>query len=393
MSEKTPEELEREEIRRRRLQRLQVLQGQGSKSPSSISPSATSPPSQSNVSPSLHASTTLSSTSPVSSVTSSPSSSLEVKIQKSTPVVQDNKDNKKQKSVDSKKVICDAIERIFCVDIQTLGLEQSILNITNESGSLNTYDIINQVLMERLISNQNADENMDIETSQGGSLSLDIMDTSERTISPSKKLTESDMAASPTPDNSSPVNMMLSYLIKCYDRVTKEEKTMSKKHEVHLKELIAQCKELCTSFSVLVIRGTLTGDDNIEENSSVLFTYMIDGSLPTGYLHDLVLHCHNESNDGCPLLKMIFHPVLQHLRENISKVTIRQEKCTNPLSVLAELCDIKPQGSTFRPICVLVSTHVYYMYMYLYAILSVYYDLQYKSLLILYSRKYYIANC
>ena len=80
------------------------------------------------VSPSLHASTSLSSTSPVSSVTSSPSSSLEVKIQKSTPVVQDNKDNKKQKSVDSKKVICDAIERIFCVDIQVSLFTNNIVN-------------------------------------------------------------------------------------------------------------------------------------------------------------------------------------------------------------------------------------------------------------------------
>ena len=55
---------------------------------------------------------------------SSPSSSLDVKLQKSTPVVQDNKDSKsnknvqKQKSIDSKKIICDAIEKIFCVNLQ-----------------------------------------------------------------------------------------------------------------------------------------------------------------------------------------------------------------------------------------------------------------------------------
>jgi len=47
--------------------------------------------------------------------------------------------------------------------------------------------------------------------------------------------------------------------------------------------------------------------------------------------------------------------VLQHLRESISKATIQQENCTKPLSVLAELCDIKSQGSTLRPVCVLVS--------------------------------------
>ena len=81
--------------------------------------------------------------------------------------------------------------------------------------------------MEKLISNQRTDENMDVETSQGDNLSLDIMDTSDR-ISPSRKQTEPDMAASASSDHSSPVNVMLSYLIKCYDRVTKEEKTMSK---------------------------------------------------------------------------------------------------------------------------------------------------------------------
>ena len=72
------------------------------------------------VSPSLHANTSLSNTtSPVSSVTSSPSSSLDVsKSQRSTPVVQENKSIQKRKTVDSKKIVCDAIERIFCVDIQ-----------------------------------------------------------------------------------------------------------------------------------------------------------------------------------------------------------------------------------------------------------------------------------
>ena len=39
--------------------------------------------------------------------------------------------------------------------------------------------------------------------------------------------------------------------------------------------------------------------------SSILFTYMINGCLPMGYLYDLVLHCHNESNDENPLLKMV----------------------------------------------------------------------------------------
>lgn len=83
--------------------------------------------------------------------------------------------------------------------------------------------------MERLVSNRRGDEDMDVETTQGDdSLSLDIMDTSERTISPSRKHTDREMAASPPPDNSSSVNVMLSYLIKCYDRVTKEEKTMPK---------------------------------------------------------------------------------------------------------------------------------------------------------------------
>ena len=89
------------------------------------------------VSPSLHGNTSLSNTtSPVSSVASSPSSSLDVKSQKSTPVAQDNKDSKsnknvqKQKSIDSKKIICDAIEKIFCVNLQvSLFYKQDILHI------------------------------------------------------------------------------------------------------------------------------------------------------------------------------------------------------------------------------------------------------------------------
>jgi len=72
------------------------------------------------VSPSLHTNISLSNTtSPVSSATSSPSSSLDMKIQKPASVVQDSKViQKQQKSVDSKKLICGAIERIFCADIQ-----------------------------------------------------------------------------------------------------------------------------------------------------------------------------------------------------------------------------------------------------------------------------------
>ena len=39
--------------------------------------------------------------------------------------------------------------------------------------------------------------------------------------------------------------------------------------------------------------------------SLILFTYMMNGCLPMGYLHDLVLHCHNESNDENHILKMV----------------------------------------------------------------------------------------
>lgn len=39
--------------------------------------------------------------------------------------------------------------------------------------------------------------------------------------------------------------------------------------------------------------------------SSILFIYMMNGCLPVGYLHNLVLHCHSESNDGYPLLKIV----------------------------------------------------------------------------------------
>ena len=68
------------------------------------------------VSPSLHPNISLSNTtSPLSSAASSPSLSLDVKSLKPS---QDNKAAQKQKSVDSKKIICAAIERILCVDMQ-----------------------------------------------------------------------------------------------------------------------------------------------------------------------------------------------------------------------------------------------------------------------------------
>lgn len=49
--------------------------------------------------------------------------------------------------------------------------------------------------------------------------------------------------------------------------------TTLQKHEAYLKEVIAQCKELCTSFSVLVMRGTLTEDDNVEENRYIFMVF------------------------------------------------------------------------------------------------------------------------
>ena len=51
----------------------------------------------------------------------------------------------------------------------------------------------------------------------------------------------------------------------------------------------------------------------------------------------------------------IFQPMLLGLRESASKVSILDDNCTKPLSILTELCDIRPQGSTVRPICILVS--------------------------------------
>ena len=58
--------------------------------------------------------------------------------------------------------------------------------------------------------------------------------------------------------------------------------------------------------------------------------------------------------------------MLQRLRESISRVTIQQENCTKSLSILAELCDIKPQGNQLRPICVLVRRCTCVVHAYIY---------------------------
>lgn len=95
---------------------------------------------------------------------------------------------------------------------------------------VNTYDIINKYLMEKLLllgSSNGEEDKMDTDISQPS----DMMDTSEQldnTQSPDRSLTGKSQDCNNNNSTSSSINEMLSYLTKCYEKANKEEKIMIK---------------------------------------------------------------------------------------------------------------------------------------------------------------------
>jgi len=97
---------------------------------------------------------------------------------------------------------------------------------------------MNKHLMEKLLlmgSTTNGEENkMDTNTSQTDeSLSLDVMDTSEQPSSSRTRIPYSSLPRDSNGSNSA-INVMLSYLTKCYEKANKEEKIMLKVRTVHV---------------------------------------------------------------------------------------------------------------------------------------------------------------
>jgi hypothetical protein len=83
--------------------------------------------------------------------------------------------------------------------------------------------------------------------------------------------------------------------------------------------------------------------------------------LPSGYLVDLVVHCHVEEEEDYHPLKEVFLPVLCDLRAAMQSRNADSGDFGSPIQALSELLEIKVVPSDDRstsawPLCQLVST-------------------------------------
>ena len=98
--------------------------------------------------------------------------------------------------------------------------------------------------------------------------------------------------------------------------------------------------------------------------------------LPPGFLADMVQHCQQETSEEEDVVEgvseggreggrepghlsvyapsQVFHNILYGLREATTRSSLMDEKICEGYFFLAELCDMRPDGTNFRPICQMV---------------------------------------
>jgi ubiquitin conjugation factor E4 B len=146
---------------------------------------------------------------------------------------------------------------------------------------------------------------------------------------------------------------MVSYLVESYIRMANEDKLIKSKSSKR-GQMIATCKQSIVHYLCSVLCGNF---DVSEATESPLLPHLLrDHTHPviSAMTSDLVLHCHAEGEDQ---LREVFVPVLDGLRLAAQKTTPLQEGCHIPLSILANLCEVKLSNSSLRPVCQLVTAH------------------------------------
>ena len=151
-------------------------------------------------------------------------------------------------------------------------------------------------------------------------------------------------------------NTMTAYLMECYSRVLSEEADHKKLGP--LSDALSASRNQIINFTSLVIQGIFDANQPIPKLPfSPLHKPLLDLQLPSGFVIDLITTTYNH---GWEEFKTVFAPLLQSLVMEGRSASIVDSTYRPSLIALTELCEIKINGTSNRPICQLLSKMVKY---------------------------------
>ncbi|KAJ8320744.1 hypothetical protein KUTeg_002331 [Tegillarca granosa] len=246
----------------------------------------------------------------------------------------------------SEEQVVNALQRVFCVSWKEQN--QQSLHLPDLADCVqegtDSKELVNIVLMEVLMLIDNSTENPVLK-----------LRSPPRMVSPVKP-GSSPKVASPVFSQESPSKRefsskyqppkckeidMINYLLDCYDRVALEERISPKKSSIPpMSTMLSTARNQCVCHSSLVLQGALTENRSVG-STSLLLPYLLSHNLPRGFLSELVqTTCHDKDS-----FTKVFIPVLQGLVRSIHSLSLDTDDYREPLSVLAELCEIKKQSN------------------------------------------------
>ena len=150
-------------------------------------------------------------------------------------------------------------------------------------------------------------------------------------------------------------NAMTTYLMECYSRVLSEEADHKKLGQA-LSDALSASRNQIINFTSLVIQGIFDANQPIPKLPfSPLHKPLLDLQLPSGFVIDLITTTYNH---GWEEFKTVFAPLLQSLVMEGRSSSIVDSTYRPSLIALTELCEIKINGTSNRPICQLLSKMV-----------------------------------
>lgn len=161
-------------------------------------------------------------------------------------------------------------------------------------------------------------------------------------------------AASTVPKTAA--DIAITYLTDSYSRVAVEERNHPKKSSVRpLRWLLSEVRCQCVQYTAMVLQGSLFEGSPLV---SPLLNPLISGTLPRGFLHELLSRIHSNPE----ALNKVFSPLLQGLFRSMQSMSLTDNAHRKPLEALAELVDIRPAPvGNARPICSLITNQVQFL--------------------------------
>jgi ubiquitin conjugation factor E4 B len=231
-------------------------------------------------------------------------------------------------------------------------LSQQLIDL-GEDAYVDVRDLASQLLMERIPLFHEARSDQDTTAADGPSSLPSYLGDHTHSSTPS--------SLAPRLTNQIAGEGAMAYLLDCYDRSLQESRSTLKVRSpvVDRTAVLSAVSQTCVSFSSLLLTDWLDPPHlqiPTSECPSLLLPHLLSRPpLPTGFLPDLILHCHTHSLPDDNLLHSVFHPLLVNLQELALHANPLCDNVCDIFFALSELTSVKSVGN-FRPICSLMTS-------------------------------------